>query len=121
MSSPQPPRGKDAALARHVLSVATQNRRLFPRRDTHGLEPNAAQVLLALMLENDRTVTQLASELLLAKTTVSHAVADLQRQGLVRERAQANDRRQQLQRLTPSGNRAARRLVGLLGERLQAK
>jgi len=101
-----------------LVELALLARRLFPRGDPSGLEPNEAQVVISLFLEPGQTVTELSEGLVLAKTTVSHAVTHLQRGGLVDESRDIHDGRRMLQSLTARGNKLAEQLVDLGMQRL---
>lgn len=102
---------------RAAIAIAVASRRLFPRTAPGGWEPNESQVLLALSIEGDQTVSALAERLALAQTTVSHALGRLGTNGLLEETVDAADRRRRCHRLTRAGQRAVAELVDGLRQR----
>jgi DNA-binding MarR family transcriptional regulator len=109
--------GPDHELARRAVETVSLARRLFPRGDAAGLEPNTRQVLLALYVAPGETVIGLSKTLGLAKTTVSHAVSELQSRKLTETVPGDADARRRPQRLTAAGEAQSRRLIGELRER----
>ncbi|MCM8747761.1 MarR family transcriptional regulator [Thermomicrobiaceae bacterium CFH 74404] len=70
----------------------------------HGLRATQFSILAALALKGPTPITELASFLVLDRTTLSRSAALLQRRGWV-EIAPAEDARERPLRLTPAGRR----------------
>jgi DNA-binding MarR family transcriptional regulator len=90
-------------LAQERLSAAVQARRFFPRGGYEGLDATGLQVLLVLSLEPDRSVGEIADQLLLTHSSTSHALSLLSERGLVERVSDPTDGRAQRNRLTGPG------------------
>ena len=111
-------------LAERVLAVAVRARSVYaPLEDDarlNGLEPVDLQVLVALILERDQAVRDLAERLSLIPQTVSKSLRRLATAGLVVDAASAGgDQRERRRRLSPSGRAGARRFLATAAHRLQ--
>lgn len=98
-----------AALA--ALDLARRYRRAYPRGGFEGREPAELQVIVSLYRASVRTVGELAGELELARTTVSHAVARLSEAELVRSRPDPDEPRAVLLALTRRGRSLGQRFL----------
>ena len=111
-------------LANRVLALAVRARSVYtPLEDDprlNGLEPVDLQVLVALMLESDQAVRDLAERLSLIPQTVSKSLRRLTVAGLVVDAGSAGgDQRERRRRLSPSGRAGARRFLVTAARRLQ--
>ena len=85
-------------------------RRLYPRA-RGGVPPNALQVLAAIYADPVSEPADLTRELMLSKSAVSEALADLLRRDFVVKRPMTTDRRRSEYELTESGINEARALI----------
>ncbi|MFQ5984413.1 MAG: MarR family winged helix-turn-helix transcriptional regulator [Alphaproteobacteria bacterium] len=84
-----------------------------------GLQATQLSVLVALRLAGSATMTRLARELVMDRTTLTRNLKPLEREGLV-EIASGKDRRVRLVRLTPKGRWSLRQALPLW-EKAQAR
>ena len=89
------------------------------------LKPGMGSLLFALFREDGRTITEIADELQLAKSTMTGMVARMRAAGLITTEADANDGRVQRLQLTslarslkPRCRKMAREMESLLGGQL---
>ena len=109
---------KEQALARDLVEVPAEARRLYVRGGFEGLEPNTLQVAVAIWLQPGQTVGELVELLSLGQGTVSTALARLSERGLVTTRPDKADARRQRQALTRLGRVFVERFVVHTADRL---
>lgn len=80
------------------------------------LKPGMGSLLFALFREDGRTITEIADELQLAKSTMTGMVSRMREAGLVTTEADANDGRAQRLQLTPLGKSLKPKCRKMAGE-----
>lgn len=78
-------------------------------------KPGMGSLLFALFREEDRTITEVARELQLAKSTMTTMVARMKRAGLITVRPDPADARASRLRLTPLARSLEKRCRGVAG------
>jgi DNA-binding MarR family transcriptional regulator len=93
------------AVASQVLDIAALHRQLFAGSAAAGLDPGAAEVLLALAVGGDRRAVDIAYDLDLPANVVRKRLSQLNRheQGLIETASDPRDRRGRVNRLTAAG------------------
>ena len=117
----KPRREDEIRLATEALALAGRTRRLFQNDALSGFEPAEVELLLALFLEPDQSVSELAKALEVARPTVSNALRSLSAKGLVTPRQDPKDGRVRRSRLSPSGRRVLRAFLKAAAPALRAE
>ena len=110
-SDERTPAADSSRLARQLVELPAEVRRLYPRSLELGLDPAALQVLVCLWLEDGQSVGALAERLALRSQSTSNALRQLQQARLVREQPDPADGRRRLQWLTARGRRRAEAFI----------
>jgi DNA-binding MarR family transcriptional regulator len=114
-------RADRSALLSFLIEAPTRTRRIYQRKGFADLEPNVLQVLIAVELRPDSTVSELLQTLALAQGTVSTAVSGLQARRLLKVVRDEGDARRQLLRVTPSGRALIDRFLAQLDPELHSR